>query len=129
MSVVIYKNRLELLTSFEPRAKLPVQQVLTFGLEVANLIHILKKENDNLHREKKVLETRMTDFGKYCTSDIEENRECLDEISVSKSEEVVVDKIIMMGFNKSKKKVCKMWIVIAMSWCCFAAFITFWVMK
>ncbi|KAH0661200.1 hypothetical protein KY284_026131 [Solanum tuberosum] len=46
----------------------------------------------------------MADFEKYCTSDIEENGECLDEISVSKSEEVVVDKIIMMGFKNLRKK-------------------------
>ncbi|KAH0747938.1 hypothetical protein KY290_027170 [Solanum tuberosum] len=53
----------------------------------------------------------MADFEKYCTSDIEENCECLDEISVSKSEEVVVDneevdvdKIIMMGFKNLRKK-------------------------
>ncbi|WMV18561.1 hypothetical protein MTR67_011946 [Solanum verrucosum] len=73
---------------------------------VANLIHILKKENNNLHRQK------------YLASEIEENCECLDKITIPKSEDIVVD--------KSKKKVYKMWIVLAMLWCCFVAF---WVMK
>ncbi|KAK4706659.1 hypothetical protein R3W88_033791 [Solanum pinnatisectum] len=49
-------------------------------LRVANFIHDLKKENNNLHREKK-----------YLPYDIEENCEHLDEINVSKSEEVVFD--------------------------------------
>ncbi|KAK6781473.1 hypothetical protein RDI58_019269 [Solanum bulbocastanum] len=80
-----------------------------------------RKENDNLHREKKGLETRMTDLEKYLASETEETCERLDEITVPKSEEVVVD--------KSKKKVYKMWIVIAMLWCCFATFIAFSVMK
>ncbi|WMV08844.1 hypothetical protein MTR67_002229 [Solanum verrucosum] len=57
---------------------------------VANFIHDLKKENDNLHREKKALETGMVIL-KVFGIDIEENCECLDEINVSKSEQVVVD--------------------------------------
>ncbi|KAH0728118.1 hypothetical protein KY284_003983 [Solanum tuberosum] len=57
---------------------------------VANFIHDLKKENDNLHREKKALETRMVIL-KVFGIDIGENCECLDEINVSKSEQVVVD--------------------------------------
>ncbi|KAH0638910.1 hypothetical protein KY285_035496 [Solanum tuberosum] len=102
---------------------------------VTNLIHNFKKENNNLHREKKALETRFTDLEKYLASDIEENNEHQDEISVSKSEEVVVDNEEVVvdkslidnndGIKKSKKKACKMWIVIAMSWCCIATFITF----
>ncbi|KAG5611888.1 hypothetical protein H5410_023169 [Solanum commersonii] len=88
---------------------------------VANLIHNLKKENDYLHREKKGLEMRIADLEKYLASEIEENCQRLDEIIILKSEEVVVD--------KSKNFFYKMWIVIAMLWCCFAAFITFWVMK
>ncbi|KAH0668707.1 hypothetical protein KY289_023200 [Solanum tuberosum] len=92
---------------------------------VANLIHNLKKENDNLHSEKKDLETRMADLEKYLASEIEEKCECLDKITVPKSEEVVVDNEDVV-VDKSKKKVYKMWIVIGMLWCCFAAF---WVMK
>uniref|UniRef100_M1DBI8 Uncharacterized protein n=1 Tax=Solanum tuberosum TaxID=4113 RepID=M1DBI8_SOLTU len=95
---------------------------------VANLIHNLKKENDNLHCEKKGLETRIADLEKYLASEIEENCERLDEIIILKSEKVVVDNEDVV-VDKSKKKVYKMWIVIAMLWCCFAAFITFWVMK
>ncbi|KAK4729032.1 hypothetical protein R3W88_022020 [Solanum pinnatisectum] len=95
---------------------------------VANLIHNLKKENDNLHREKKGLKTRMADLEKYLVSEIEETCERLDEITVPKSEEVVVDNEDAV-VNKSKEKVYKMWIVIAILWCCFATFITFWVMK
>ncbi|KAG5596991.1 hypothetical protein H5410_038223, partial [Solanum commersonii] len=54
---------------------------------VANLIHNLKKENDNLYHEKKDLETRMAHLEKYLASKIEENCERLDEINVPKSEE------------------------------------------
>ncbi|KAH0714561.1 hypothetical protein KY284_007466 [Solanum tuberosum] len=61
----------------------------TLHPRVANLIHNINKENDNLHSEKKALETRMTDLEKCLTSDIEENCERLDEIT--KSEEAVVD--------------------------------------
>ncbi|KAK4709046.1 hypothetical protein R3W88_029971 [Solanum pinnatisectum] len=75
---------------------------------VSNLIHNLKKENDNFI---------------YLASEIEENCERLDEIIAPKSEEVVVDNEDAV-VDKSKKKVYKMWIMIAML--CFAAF---WVMK
>ncbi|WMV30595.1 hypothetical protein MTR67_023980 [Solanum verrucosum] len=82
-------------------------------------------ENNNLHREKEDLETRMADLEKYLASEIEENCERLDEITVPKSEEVVVDNEDVV-VDKSKKRVYKMLIVIAMLWWCFAAF---WVMK
>ncbi|WMV39137.1 hypothetical protein MTR67_032522 [Solanum verrucosum] len=79
------------------------------------------KENNNLYREKKDLETRMTHLEKYLAFEIEENCERLDEITVPKSEEVVVDNEDVV-VDKSKKKVYKMWIVIAILWWCFAAF-------
>ncbi|XP_004231289.2 uncharacterized protein [Solanum lycopersicum] len=88
---------------------------------VANLIHNLKKENDYLHRENKSLETKMADLEKYLASEIEEKCERLNEEVVIDNEDVVID--------KSKTKVDQIWIVIVMLWCCFAAFITFWVMK
>ncbi|KAH0679792.1 hypothetical protein KY284_020877 [Solanum tuberosum] len=62
------------------------------------------KENDNLHREKKGLETRIVDLEKYLASEIEENYERLDEIIILKSEEVVVDNEDVV-VDKSKKKV------------------------
>ncbi|KAK4709660.1 hypothetical protein R3W88_004173 [Solanum pinnatisectum] len=72
--------------------------------------------------------TRMVDLEKYVASNIKENCERLDEIIVSKNEEVVVDNEEVV-VDKSKKNVYKMWIVIAMLWCCFASFVTFWMMK
>ncbi|KAK4708249.1 hypothetical protein R3W88_029174 [Solanum pinnatisectum] len=98
----------------------------TLHPRVGNLIHNINKENDNFHREKKALESRMTDLEKCLTSDIEENCERLDKIT--KSEEAVVDNE-EVGVDKSKKKVYKMLIVIATLRCCFAAFITFFVIK
>ena len=95
---------------------------------VTNLIHNLKKEKDNFHRENKCLETKMADLEKYLTSKIEEKCERLNEITAPKREEVVIDNEDVV-IDKSKKKVDQIWIVIVMLWCCFAAFITFWVMK
>ncbi|KAH0711773.1 hypothetical protein KY289_007732 [Solanum tuberosum] len=77
----------------------------TLHPRVANLIHKINKENDNLHHEKKALETRMTDLEKCLTSDIEENCERLDEIT--KSEEDVVDNE-EVDIDKFKKNVYKM---------------------
>ncbi|TMX01000.1 hypothetical protein EJD97_025418 [Solanum chilense] len=67
----------------------------------------------------------MVDLEKYLASEIEENCECLGKIIVPKSEEVVVDTEDIV-VEKSKKKVYKLWIVIAMLWGCFPAF---WVIK
>ena len=63
----------------------------------------------------------MADLEKYLASEIEEKCERLNEEVVIDNEDVVID--------KSKTKVDQIWIVIVMLWCCFAAFITFWVMK
>uniref|UniRef100_A0A3Q7H758 GRF-type domain-containing protein n=1 Tax=Solanum lycopersicum TaxID=4081 RepID=A0A3Q7H758_SOLLC len=59
---------------------------------VANLIHNLKKENDNLHRANKILETKMADLEKYLTSEIEQKCERLNEEVVIDNEDVVIDK-------------------------------------
>ena len=95
---------------------------------VANLIHNLKKENDYLHRENKSLDTKMADLEKYLASEIEEKCERLNEITAPNREEAVIDNEDVV-IDNSKKKVYQIRIVIAMLWCCFAAFITFWVMK
>ncbi|KAK4370020.1 hypothetical protein RND71_009495 [Anisodus tanguticus] len=95
--------------------------------EAVDLIHILKK-NDCLRREKKSLKMRMNDLERYLAFDIEEKCERQDEISVSKGEDVVVDNE-EAAVENLKEKVLKMWILIAISCCCFAAFITSWVTK
>ncbi|TMW99412.1 hypothetical protein EJD97_002620 [Solanum chilense] len=70
----------------------------------------------------------MDDLEKYLASEIEEKCERLNEITAPNREEVVIDNEDVV-IDKSKKKVYQIRIVIAMLWCCFAAFITFWVMK
>ena len=70
----------------------------------------------------------MADLEKYLASEIEEKCERLNEITAPKHEQVVIDNEDVV-IDKSKKKVDQIWIVIVMLWCCFAAFITFWVMK